>query len=213
LIATYVDHEYVILPSCDPTENLTRKHQAMPITSTDLLTTVCVTWLVLCGMMLFSRFVFQATGPRWMRGFLDTWKHSRTHRLWGIVALCYAIGVLIGALIVWRETTWVDLAIILSLVVILAADGLLNQLPSWFGNFKERMQDSWVKRHRGSEKSDDSHLFGRVNFMLGLASAAAGAFIYWYRPLGIFWLGVASVIAIALMGLLIVACRAEAGHA
>lgn len=171
---------------------------------------VQVSWLVLCGMMLFSRFVFQAAGPLWMRAFLDAWKHSRTHQVWGILAFVYGAALLVGTILSWPELRWFDRALALTLVAVLCADGLLNLLPSWFGHFKERMQDAWVKRHGETERADDKHLFGTVNFFLGLASLLVAAAVYWSHPLPAVWLLACVAISVTLMTALIVACRIEA---
>jgi hypothetical protein len=170
---------------------------------------VQVSWLVLCGMMLFSRFVFQATGPVWMRSFLDTWKSSVTHRVWGIAALLCGIAVLLNTVVTWNALGWLERGIATVLALILSADGLLNLLPSWFGHFKERMQDAWVKRHRGTEKAQDKHLFGTVNFFLGLASVGVAALVYWYRPLPTWWVLGSVIIALLLMTVLITSCQVE----
>ena len=179
----------------------------------DFTRTVQVTWLVLCGMMLFSRFVFQAAGPVWMRTFLDGWKVSVTHRAWGILALIYGVGIASCALGVWSSLRWIDVAVLVPLIAVLCADGLLNLLPSWFGHFKERMQDSWVKRHGQTGRASDEHLFGTVNFALGMASFAVAAAVYRYRLLSGRWLLASVVIATAIMVILIAASRIEAGRA
>jgi hypothetical protein len=170
---------------------------------------VQVSWMVLCGMMLFSRFVFQATGPVWMRSFLDTWKFSVTHKVWGIAALLCGIAVAINTVVAWNRLGWLDRGLATVLALILSADGLLNLLPSWFGHFKERMQEAWVKRHRGTEKAGDKHLFGTVNFVLGLASAVVAALVYWHRPVPTRWLLVSVMIALVVMTILITSCQLE----
>jgi hypothetical protein len=174
---------------------------------------VQVGWLVLCGMMLFSRFVFQAAGPAWMRSFLDAWKVSITHRVWGILAFLYGAALLIGTGRAWRLLTWVDRGLAIALAAVLCGDGLLNLLPSWFGRFKERMQDAWVKRHRGTERAGDRHLFGTVNLFLGLASVLVAGLIYAYRPVPGVWAGGSVVIALILMTALIAGCQAEGRRA
>lgn len=167
-----------------------------------------VSWLVLCGMMLFSRFVFQAAGPVWMRAFLETWKTSVTHRAWGWAAFLFGVGLAATVVGDWGAFNSLDRALAVGLVAILAADGLLNLFPAWFGHFKERMQSAWVKRNAG-ERASDAHLFGTVNFFLGLASTAVGALVYLYRPLEARWLLWSGVIAAVVMTVLILACRAE----
>lgn len=174
-----------------------------------ILTVVRVSWLVLCGMMLFSRFVFQAAGPVWMRHFLDLWKDSRTHRAWGWATLLFGLAILAGLVPTRHGLSALDWAVSLSLVLMLCADGMLNLFPSWFGHFKERMQDSWVKRHRGTGREGDKHLFATVNFFLGAASVAAAAAVYAYRPLEVRWLVLSVLLASLLMTVLIRACLAE----
>jgi hypothetical protein len=100
--------------------------------------------------------------------------------------------------------------LIVALVAVLCADGLLNLFPRGFGNFKEKMQDAWVKRHQGTERASDKNLFGMVNFFLGAASGAAGGLVYLYRPLPPALLALALFLAAALMWALIAACTREA---
>ena len=129
---------------------------------------VRVSWLMLCGMMIFSRFVFQAAGPVFMREFLDTWKVSRTHRLWGGAALIYGIALLVLSLRAVSSFSLGEHFLVWSLIFILAADGLLNLVPSWFGNFKERMQEAWVSRRSKSMAPPDPGLFLWVNIALAV---------------------------------------------
>lgn len=168
-----------------------------------------VGWLVLCGMMLFSRFVFQAAGPHWMRSFLDRWKYSKTHRAWGWTAFVAGLGLLGWAGSRWRSLDAVGASLLVALVAVLCADGLLNLFPRWFGHFKEKMQDTWVKRHQGTERASDKDLFGTVNFFLGAASIAAGVLVYLYRPLPLALLALALFLAAAAMWVLIAACNRE----
>lgn len=71
------------------------------------------------------------------------------------------------------------------------------------------MQDAWVKRHRGTVKAGDRHLFGTVNFLLGLASFVVGLLVYLHRPIPMAWVAASAGIALALMTALIPACRLE----
>jgi hypothetical protein len=173
------------------------------------VTAVRVGWLVLCGMMLFSRFLFQGAGPTAMRRFLDAWKGSRTHRAWGLGSLAFGAGLAASAARDWPGLGWADRAWASGLVAVLAADGLLNLVPSWFGHFKERMQDAWVRRHGRGEAGSDRRLFGTVNLALGLASLAVGAAVALYRPLDPAWLGVSAALAAGLTLGLVGACRWE----
>lgn len=179
------------------------------MTEANVLLVVRVSWLVLCGMMLFSRFVFQAAGPVWMRSFLDAWKTSTTHRAWGWGSCVFGLGLTVAIVRGWSSLSWLDGTLAVGLVSILAADGLLNLFPAWFGHFKERMQSAWVRRHQG-ERASDAHLFGTVNFFLGLAAAAVAAIVYLYRPLEAQWLVWSGLIAAVLMTVLILACKEEA---
>jgi hypothetical protein len=174
----------------------------------DVTLAMRVGWLVLCGMMLFSRFVFQAAGAVWMRSFLDTWKTSRTHRLWGWAA--FLAGLLLGAGVTrtWGELRTLDRALSLLLVLVLCADGLLNLFPAAFGHFKERMQTAWVRR-QPAERAGDRHLFGTVNALLGLAAAGVAALVFLYEPMPVAWLLGAAALAAGLMTVLIVGCRRE----
>lgn len=169
-----------------------------------------VSWLVLCGMMLVSRFAFRREGPVGMRAFLDAWKTSRTHRVWGVAAGLW--GVMLGVLALrhWSALSWLDLLVVGSVVGVLCIDGLLNVLPTGFANFKERMQDAWVRRHEGTERASDEHLFGVVNLLLGVAATAVGVAVYAYRPIP--WSRLVGVIAAAtlLTFALIGACKREA---
>jgi hypothetical protein len=168
-----------------------------------------ISWLVLCGMMLVSRFAFRREGPVGMRRFLDAWKVSRTHRVWGIAAGLW--GAVLGALTlrIWSDLSWLDLVVVGSVVGVLCIDGLLNVLPTGFGNFKERMQDAWVRRHKGTERASDEHLFGVVNVLLGVAATAVGAAVYLYRPLPLGWLGASIGAAAVLTFALIGTCKLE----
>lgn len=172
------------------------------------VTVIRVSWLVLCGMMLFSRFVFQAAGPVWMRSFLDGWKTSRTHRVWGLSSAAYGVGILIAAAFTWRDFGFLDIFFALGLVGVLVIDGLMNFTPGGFGRFKEQMQEAWVKR-RPVEKSGDKHLFGTVNFLLGLVALGGAVWVTTYRPFESGLIVAASVLALTLMTSLLVAATLE----
>lgn len=163
-----------------------------------------ISWLALCGMMLVSRFTFRREGPVGMRRFLDEWKTSRTHRIWGFAAGSWGLALGASAIRHWATLTAVDLLVVVSVACVLCIDGLLNVLPAGFANFKERMQDAWVRRHDGTERASDEHLFGTVNALLGLAAAAVGVAVYVYRPLPLVWLaatvGGAAILTFALIG-------------
>lgn len=168
-----------------------------------------ITWIVLCGMMLVSRFAFRREGPVGMRRFLDAWKTSRTHRIWGIAAGAW--GLVLGASVLrhWAALTAIDVLVVVSVAGVLCIDGLLNVLPKGFANFKERMQDAWVRRHDGTERASDEHLFGTVNLLLGSAAAVVGLAVYVYRPLSLTWLLAAIGAAALLTFVLIGACKRE----
>jgi|GEM_PF-2883802 len=169
-----------------------------------------LSWLVLCGMMIVSRFSFRQEGAEGMRRFLDAWKLSRTHRIWGLAAGLWGVVLLAGAALHWASLTALDSLVIGSVAAVLCADGLLNLLPSGFANFKERMQDAWVKRHEGGERASDEHLFATVNLLLGLAATGVAVAVYLYRPLPLGWLAMTAALAIVLTFVLIAACKHEA---
>jgi len=171
-----------------------------------------IAWLTLCSMMLFSRFLFQAKGAPGMRAFLNAWKGSTTHRVWGFAALIVGVAIAVGAVNSWRGLNWRDVVVVTTAAAVLSADGLLNLCPSWFGNFKERMQAAWVKRHSGSPRANDRDLFGTVNVALGAASLLVGAAVYAHRPLTMAWLAGSFTTAVALTMTLLFACEREARH-
>ncbi len=172
-----------------------------------------LSWLVLCGMMLVSRFAFRQEGPVGMRRFLDEWKASRTHRIWGFAAGLWGLALGANAIRHWAVLTAVDLLVVVSVACVLCIDGLLNVLPRGFANFKERMQDAWVRRHDGTERASDEHLFGTVNLLLGLAAAAVGLAVYVYRPLPLVWLAATLGGAAILAFVLICSCKRESRQA
>src|SRR5689334_8756710 len=140
-------------------------------------------WLTLASMMLLSRFAFQWAGPVRMRAFLDQWKVSTTHRIWGLTSFLFGLFVLTTAVSLLPGLQTLDLIFGLMLIVVLMGDGFLNFAPSGFSQFKEKVQDLWVRKHRATERAGDSALFGTVNFLLGLASVTMAAFVIFYRPI------------------------------
>ena len=151
-------------------------------------------WLVLTFAMLLSRFLFQARGAAWMRGFLDEWQEGRAKRIWGAVALSFAALVVIGALTLEGELStfeWILLALLLGVLV---ADGLVNVLPAGFRTFKDTVQERWVRR-RGT---GDESLFLAGNVALGLAAAAMAAVVIAYEPISP-WLVAASAAGAVLL--------------
>lgn len=172
-----------------------------------------VSWLVLCVMMLVSRFAFRREGPVGMRRFLDAWKTSRTHRVWGLAACVWGLALAAGAVARRADLTGADLLLLGSVSAVLCADGLLNSLPSGFATFKERMQDAWVRRHEGGVRASDEHLFARVNLLLGLAATAVGLAVYFYDPLPLPLLAFAFGSGVLLTFALIGACKREARQA
>lgn len=174
-----------------------------------LTTASQLSWIVLCLMMLFSRFVFQAAGAVGMRRFLDGWKASVTHRIWGCLASLWGVVLWIGIASNWSELSWLDALLAISVAGVLLADGLLNLMPGGFANFKERMQDAWVRRQEGSGRESDDHLFGTVNLLLGLASVAVAIAVYAYRPMGAQWIMISVGLSLGLTIALIAGCKYE----
>jgi hypothetical protein len=150
--------------------------------SLEAIPTIRGLWLLLTGMMLVSRVLFQAAGAPRMRRFLDVWKVGRVRQYWGAVSLVLA--VIVVTLIV-RDRDLLDArdwALGSLLVAVLVADGAVNVLPSGFDTFKDRVQAAWVRRNAGTTRADDSHLFGVVNLGLAIAAGAMFAFVTFYRP-------------------------------
>jgi hypothetical protein len=175
-----------------------------------LLDTTRLGWLTLTTMMLVSRVLFQAAGAVRMRRFLDTWKRSRSKRIWGLVALAYAAFVLAAALANFEELSTLDVVVIVSLLAVLVADGSVNVLPAGFETFKDRMQAAWVRRFGGTERESDASLFGTVNLLLALAAAAAAAFVLAYRPVET-WIPITAVaLGLVFTGVLVTAAQREA---
>lgn len=149
----------------------------------DAVPTMRFVWLLLTGMMLVSRVMFQWAGPARMRQFLDTWKIGHVRQGWGGVSLALA-ALVIGLGIADRDSLdWRDILLTLVLIAVLVADGSVNVLPSGFTTFKDRMQQGWVRRHAGSERADDRHLFGVVNLALAIAAASMALVVILYRPI------------------------------
>ncbi len=167
------------------------------------------TWLTLASMMLLSRFAFQWAGPARMRVFLDRWKLSTTHRRWGLTSFLFGLILLVTAIRLIPGLQPLDLGFGLMLIAVLMGDGFLNFAPSGFSQFKEKVQDVWVRRHRGTDRTGDRALFGTVNFFLGLASVGMAAAIILYRPIEPPLIVLALSLAVILTALLIWASLKE----
>ena len=139
-------------------------------------------WLTLALMMLLSRIVFQAAGPRRMRDFLDGWQRGWVKRVWGLTTLVFGAFIAAAAASAGGTLGAFDFVLVVVLVAVLAADGLVNVAPSGFASFKERVQAAWVQRAR-ADRRGDSHLFGTVNAMLAAASVAVALVVLAYRPI------------------------------
>jgi hypothetical protein len=175
---------------------------------------VRVGWLTLAFMMLLSRFVFQAMGPVWMRSFLDGWQDGGVKRLWGAASLAFAAFLVAGSMSAGGELDTFDVVLLAALLAILVADGLVNVLPSGFAAFKDRMQEAWVARRRGSGREDDRHLFGTVNLLLGLAALGVAVVVIAYKPITAGLLGLATALAVVLtLALIGLSRRAGSGSA
>jgi hypothetical protein len=162
-------------------------------------------WLVLTGMMLVSRLLFQTAGARRMRHFLDDWKVGRVRQCWGAVSLALAVAVVV--LLIrdhrdHRDLDALDWTLSLLLAAVLVADGSVNVLPSGFTTFKDRVQSAWVKRS-GDARADDSRMFGVVNLGLAIAAAAMFAFVVLYRSASIELVAGAAVTAVIVTPLLV----------
>jgi hypothetical protein len=167
-------------------------------------------WLVLAGMMGASRVAFQLAGPVRMRAFLDGWKESRTRRLWGAVLASYALVVLRSAATSMRRLTGADRLLLALFLIVALGDSLLNLLPGSFSRFKEELQNQWVRRQPDPGRHTDRALFGTVNLLLGLASAAMAGLVACYRPQATRLLVPASATACLLTAALIAGARLEA---
>jgi hypothetical protein len=165
---------------------------------------VRIGWLTLAFMMLLSRVVFQVHGAAWMRAFLDGWQRGGVKRVWGAIALTYALFLCVVALPRLGDLRTLDVVLFFALLAILLADGAVNVLPAGFETFKDRMQRAWVSWRAGSGREGDHYLFTTVNVLLGIAAAGAAALVIAYRPasaaLVAISIGAAVVLTVALMG-------------
>ena len=161
-------------------------------------------WIVLACLMLFSRVIFQAVGAVRMRAFLNEWQDGTAKRLWGAASLIFAAVLAAGALSAGdgpEASDWILLGLLLA---VLLADGLVNVLPAGFRTFKDRMQEAWVARHRGTGRERDRHLFGTINALLAAGSVAVLAVVLSYRPVEPWTIGLAVAISIAVLAVLLV---------
>jgi hypothetical protein len=166
---------------------------------------VRVGWLTLAFMMLLSRIVFQAAGPARMRAFLDGWQRRGVKRVWGSVSLLFAAFLVVAAATHDGPLRALDIVLLVTLLLLLAADGLVNAVPGGFAAFKDRVQEAWVARHRGTGREGDRHLFGTVNAALAVAAAAVAAVVIAYRPIATSTLVLAAALAFVLTAGLIAA--------
>jgi hypothetical protein len=166
-------------------------------------------WLTLAFMMLLSRIVFQAAGPARMRAFLDGWQSGGVKRIWGGVTLGFALVLVVLAAGSFEQLSLFSAMLLVALLVVLLADGLVNVLPAGFETFKDRLQGVWVARQRGSGREGDRYLFGTVNALLALASAAVVAVVLAYRAIELTTPVVAAAIALVLTPTLIAASEAS----
>ncbi len=176
------------------------------------LTLMRGTWLTLASMMLLSRFAFQWAGPIRMRAFLDQWKVSTTHRVWGLSSFLLGLVMLVATVALARNLELLDQLFGVMLLVVLMGDGFLNFAPSGFSRFKEQVQDLWVRRHRGTDPAGDQALFGTVNLFLGLASVAMAVVIILYRPIEPPLILLAVSLAVILTAVLILTSSRESGE-
>jgi hypothetical protein len=170
--------------------------------------TVRAVWLVLTGMMLVSRVLFQAAGAARMRSFLDVWKVGRVRQCWGAVSLALAATVVVLLVRDRRDLDAIDWMLALLLVAILVADGSVNVLPSGFTTFKDRVQSAWVKRNRDA-RAGDSRMFGVVNLGLAIAAATMFAFAVLYRSASVELVAGATAAAVIVTPLLVGLALAE----
>jgi hypothetical protein len=171
--------------------------------SLEVIPTIRGLWLLLTGMMLVSRVLFQAAGAPRMRQFLEVWKVGRVRRVWGAASLVLAA---VAATLIVRDHRLLDArdwTLGSLLVAVLVADGSVNVLPSGFETFKDRVQTAWVRRNAGTSRADDSHLFGVVNLGLAIAAGAMFAFVTFYRPASALLLVGAIAAAVVLTPLLV----------
>ena len=170
-------------------------------------------WLMLATMMLLSRVIFQLGGAARMRAFLDTWKTSRTKRAWGALSLAGGLTVGLLAVFTFEDPSTGDLVVTVVLVVVLAADGMVNALPAGFETFKDRVQARWAGATGDRGLAADAYLFTVGNALLALAAGGAAAAVALYRPLDGGVLLAAIGVGAILTGVLILAARAEARRA
>ena len=161
-------------------------------------------WLTLALMMLLSRIAFQAAGPRRMRAFLDGWQRGSVKRVWGLAAFVFAVFIAVSAATASGGFRTFDVLLLGALIIVLAADGAVNALPSGFETFKDRLQAAWVRR-AGPGREGDAHLFATVNAVLAAASLAVAAVVLTYRPIQATPVVAAIVAAVVLTPLLIAA--------
>ena len=173
-----------------------------------LVDSMRVGWLTLCFMMLASRVVVQAGGAEWMRAFLDGWQRGGVKRVWGGVCLAFAVVLAAAAPGELGELSGFELVLLTALVVLLAADGLVNVMPAGFTTFKDRVQEAWVRR-RGTpgDGGGDGGLFAAGNAALALASGAAAAAVILYEPIAAGTLALAAGLALALTAALVLAAK------
>jgi hypothetical protein len=134
-------------------------------------------------------------------------------RFWGAATLSYAVLLSVGGLPRLGELSTLDIVLLVALLLVLLVDGSLNVLPKGFETFKDRVQDAWVRRRRGTGKEDDRYLFGTVNAGLALAALATVALVIAYRPIGVGEVGLAAALALVLTAVLIVASTYESAGA
>jgi hypothetical protein len=165
------------------------------------------TGIVLGGMMLVSRALFQAAGARRMRAFLDAWKLSRTKQVWGAAACGWGCLLVARAAPSLRHWRGIERGLLAILAAVLIGDGLLNTLPGGFGRFKESLQAAWVRRKPDPRHQSDAALFGAVNLALAAASLAWLALVIGYRPIeprrAVRGLGLATLLTLLLIGALL----------
>ncbi len=138
-----------------------------------------------------------------MRHFLEVWKVGHVRQGWGAASLVLAVTVAALMIRDHGDLGARDWALGSLLVAVLAADGSVNVLPSGFTTFKDRVQAAWVQRNRGTNRADDSHLFGVVNLGLAIAAGAMFGFVALYRPASTALLAGAVVSAVVITPLLV----------
>jgi hypothetical protein len=121
----------------------------------------------------------------------------------GATSLLYAAVLTAGAVTVDGGLSTADWILLGLLVAVLVADGIVNVLPAGFRTFKDRTQAAWVEQHRGTGREGDRHLFGTVNALLAVASAAALMIVIGYRPIDPWAVAVGAAVALALLALMV----------